>query len=149
VIAYSLEKRDGNTRVVAPAFLPVLAAPNVEPEQLNQHIGVSAWPDAQYSIMLRCSAGELEAGHQEITIHEMIVMARIATTVDDQEIDRFISVDHRFLMAGSLKDEFNNTVEPHFGDMVYDEDEATEYTTDRNQSAEMGGADEADEPEDL
>ena len=155
LVAYGVEKRDGNITVIdQPAFLPVLAAPEVDPHQTNDFLGVATWPDGQYSIMLKCTMTPVDNGQQDVTVTEHLVMCRTLREYEDEELDIFIQLDHRFLMAGALKDAFGNEVVAHLGELrgetdaeyEYDEDEADADPDDDHETS-LDGATEADAEE--
>ena len=123
VVAYGMERRGDETRLLQePAFLPILAAPPVNPHQANDFLGVDTWPDGQYSIQLKCHMTPVEHGQQDVTITESLIMCRTQRQLDDELLDLFLAVDHRFLLAGKLKDSFGNPVQAYFGDPGEDDD---------------------------
>jgi hypothetical protein len=113
-IAFAVEiKEKGQYEIVeGPAVLPILASPQLNIHQVMDTIGVAVWPEGLYSVMLGCHLGPVKNDvTQDVTLHEIIVLVR---TLEDDE-DRFVQVDHRFLIAGSIHDLSNNVVVPHFG----------------------------------
>lgn len=121
VIAFVLDiKEKGSYDITeGPAVLPLLAAPQLNIHQVVDAIGAPVWPEGMYSIMLGCHLGPIKNDvSQDVTLHEIVVLAR---TLENGE-DRFIQVDHRFLVAGSVHDLNNNVVVPHFGGLELEDE---------------------------
>ncbi len=144
LMAYGLEKRGAVvTLLQEPCFIPVLAAPSVDANQINDAVGVQAWPDGQYSIMLKCDATPVEDGRQDVTITETLIMCRTTRQVGEDTVDVFLSADPRFLQAGKLKDEFGNEIQPSF---AAPEPEPEEYYFDEaEEAAEYGYQEDQDD----
>jgi len=116
LVAYAIDKRADDIELMGePAFLPMLGAPPLDPQQTNDYLGVVTWPDGQYSIMLKCYMTPVAAGQQDVTITESLIMCRTARELEGELVDMFLSVDHRFLLAGKLKDAFGNELIATFG----------------------------------
>lgn len=114
VVAFALEIQDVGQYTVleGPAILPILASPRLNVHQIGETIGVSVWPTGQYSVMIGCHLGPIENASQDIIIQEIIVLVRTLENGDD----KFVQVDHRFLLAGSLRNLQNIPVKPYFGE---------------------------------
>lgn len=144
LVAYGLQKRDGEeTLLEQPAFLPMLTAPPLNPHQTNNYLGVDTWPDGQYSIMLKCYMTPVEDGRQDVTITEYMIMCRTRIEGDENEepVELFVQVDHRYLIAGKIKDNFGNEIVAYFGTEGEQDDNL--IPLDEINEALLGGAEEA------
>lgn len=149
MMAYGIQRRDGNVTLLdQPAFLPVLAAPTMNPQQTNDFLGVDVWPDGQYSIMLRCSMTPVKDGQQDVLITEYMVMCRTRLEQEDEDpLDLFVQVDHRFLMVGKLKDSFGNEVAAYLGPLEEEQDDEYEFDDQHDHETDLDGAAEAEPQE--
>jgi len=137
VVGYAIEKNGENIRVIdGPTYLPPLMTDGVHPQQMNDFMGVGVWPNGQFSIMARCTAGNIEAGQQSVTVIETLISCRTMRIVDDEELDQFVTVDYRFLLVGSLKDLFGNPVTPYLGPLDLDGEEFAEEELDEDEDFE-------------
>jgi len=124
VMAYGVEKRaDEVVLLEPPVYLPLLAAPLMNPNQMNDFLGVQAWPDGQYSIMLYCRLTPVQDGRQDVTVTEHMIMCRTVKQTEEEDIDAFVQVDYRFLALGKLRDVMGNIITAHIGPLEEEEDE--------------------------
>jgi len=132
VVAYAFAKEGDNLGIIdGPILLPLLTVPYVDPNQLNEFLSTNLWPDGQYSVMLRANFSPIESGHQDITVQETSVMVRVMDDSEDGPIDKFVTVDSRFLIAGQLHDLFGNKLQPHFAEVTYGSPETDQTPMDR------------------
>jgi len=148
VMAYGVEKHDNDISIIEqPSFLPLLAAPTMNLHQTNDFLGIDTWPIGQYSIMLKCAMTPVEDGRQDITVTEHLVMCRTQREHEDEQLDIFIQVDHRFLLVGKLKDIFGNEVVAHTGPLGGDQDGDYEFDDEYTDEADVDGTEETEPQE--
>lgn len=121
VVALAIEKFAGQVSVLeGPACIPFLSTDGLDPLQITDHLGVPKWPDGQYSITFtaRIVPPAIPDGSQTIEIDYtgLIIMCHVS----DENEDKLVCVDHRFLMDGAVRDLLGRNLEPHFTEQEQD-----------------------------